>query len=364
MPKSKIGEPCADNKDCGNKNCVKNKCTRKSRKTTQKITSKNKKLGETCAKDEECGNKNCVKNKCTRKQRKVKEKAKVKSASVSKSKSKSKTKSPSKSRSLSNTRPKTAIIIPFRDNADKVRSKQLDQFIEYMNEYLKDVRYHIFVIEQSDDDRKFNRGKLLNIGFEIADVKGYDQFIFHDVDLLPSAELKHYYHDYSNKITHIAKVWDRYNNNPRYFGGVVSFPRDAFIRINGFPNNFWGWGGEDDELYLRTKQARINIDYPPRKNAGYFTDLENKNLSQKLTYLRDNKALKCLNKTELLKEHRMKPANNGLSTLHYKEIKRTKLAKKNTTIISVDVLPNHHWTDNVCAIDNTQYGVVLNGRKK
>jgi hypothetical protein len=60
----------------------------------------------------------------------------------------------------------------------------------------------------------------------------------------------------------------------------------------------------------------------------------------------------------------MKPSNNGLSTLHYKEIKRTKLAKKNATIVNVDVLPNHHWTDNVCAIDNTQYGVVLNGRKK
>lgn len=44
--------------------------------------------------------------------------------------------------------------------------------------------FHIFIIEQSADGRKFNRGKLLNAGFDIAR-NDYDVFIFHDVDLLP-----------------------------------------------------------------------------------------------------------------------------------------------------------------------------------
>lgn len=44
--------------------------------------------------------------------------------------------------------------------------------------------FHIFIIEQSTDGRKFNRGKLLNAGFDIAR-NDYDVFIFHDVDLLP-----------------------------------------------------------------------------------------------------------------------------------------------------------------------------------
>lgn len=44
--------------------------------------------------------------------------------------------------------------------------------------------FHIFVIEQSLDQRKFNRGKLLNAGFDMAR-NDYDVFIFHDVDLLP-----------------------------------------------------------------------------------------------------------------------------------------------------------------------------------
>ena len=37
----------------------------------------------------------------------------------------------------------------------------------------------------------------------------------------------------------------------RYFGGIVSFSASDMRRINGFPNTFWGWGGEDDEMQKR-----------------------------------------------------------------------------------------------------------------
>jgi hypothetical protein len=40
-----------------------------------------------------------------------------------------------------------------------------------------------------------------------------------------------------------------------YIGGITSFSESQFKQINGFPNNFWGWGGEDDELYKRTKEV-------------------------------------------------------------------------------------------------------------
>jgi hypothetical protein len=151
---------------------------------------------------------------------------------------------------------KIALIIPFRDlEESKARSKQLQQFEKYMEKYLSDQDYKIFVIEQTDDKRKFNRGQLLNIGFEIADSENYDHFIFHDVDLLPSEELKEYYiKTPSDRPVHIASVWERYGSNPNYFGGIVSFNREMFKQINGYPNNFWGWGGEDDELLKRTQK--------------------------------------------------------------------------------------------------------------
>ncbi len=136
-----------------------------------------------------------------------------------------------------------AIIVPFRDVSNQQRRKQLDEFLPKMNQFLSqsDKSFRIYIIEQSDDDRKFNRGKLLNIGFDLACKDGCSIFIFHDVDLLPSDDLLDSYTTLPvNNPIHIARMWDRYNKNPKYFGGVVSFSREMFERINGFPNNFWG----------------------------------------------------------------------------------------------------------------------------
>ena len=115
---------------------------------------------------------------------------------------------------------KIAIIIPFRDlEKDKKRTQELNTLVSYFANYFDDNNYKIFVVEQSNDSRKFNRGQLLNIGFKYAMKEGYENFIFHDVDLLPSEELKEYYVNMpTNEPVHIAAVWDRYNKNPYYFG--------------------------------------------------------------------------------------------------------------------------------------------------
>jgi hypothetical protein len=65
-----------------------------------------------------------------------------------------------------------AIIVPYRDiHASQKRAAHLAKFIPHMNAFLGKLvqqgrvsDYHIYIVEQSDDKRKFNRGKLLNIG--------------------------------------------------------------------------------------------------------------------------------------------------------------------------------------------------------
>jgi hypothetical protein len=64
----------------------------------------------------------------------------------------------------------------------------------------------------------------------------------------------------------------------RFAGASVSFSNTLFETINGYPNSFWGWGGEDDELLLRFKWVeqkklcpKVTFTVPPQ---GRLIDLE------------------------------------------------------------------------------------------
>lgn len=139
---------------------------------------------------------------------------------------------------------KVAIVVPFRDlQSEQQRSKQLSAFVPAMSKFMmqRKVPFKIFIIEQSDDGKKFNRGKLLNVGFDLACREGYTIFVLHDVDLLPSDDLLPYYVTLPSAPVHIARVWrDRYAVNLDYFGGIVTFSKEQFETVNGYPNNFWG----------------------------------------------------------------------------------------------------------------------------
>jgi N-terminal region of glycosyl transferase group 7/WW domain len=121
-----------------------------------------------------------------------------------------------------------AVIVPYRDlHPAQHRAAHLARFVPHMVKFLTKLKnlgsvsdFHVYVVEQSADGRKFNRGKLLNIGFDLARHKfssrKHDVFIFHDVDLLPQDDLGKWYAKFPANPIHIARVWDRYSNNPKY----------------------------------------------------------------------------------------------------------------------------------------------------
>jgi hypothetical protein len=216
---------------------------------------------------------------------------------------------------------RTAIIIPFRDNEGGKRSQQMEQLLEHFRGFMRGCDYKVFVATQTHDGRKFNRGKVLNVGFLEARRQGFDTFIFHDCDLLPMDPLREWYATKPQKRTaiHIAHCWKTRYNNDTYLGGIVSFNAEDFELIDGFPNTFWGWGGEDDELYKRVKRNNMHIKRPTC-SQNTIIDLEDKTLEQKMTYLKVHNE-KYMMKWETMQAHnalrarKNKPAWWGLRGL-------------------------------------------------
>ena len=127
-----------------------------------------------------------------------------------------------------------------------------------MKDYIKDIDYEIFIIEQADD-KPFNRGKLLNAGYKYALDKGCDYFVFHDVDMLP----EDVDYSYSDKPLHLATHLQEHDYETTffdYFGGVTMFTKEDFKTINGFSNEYWGWGFEDDDLLIRCIESNLELD--------------------------------------------------------------------------------------------------------
>ena len=133
-----------------------------------------------------------------------------------------------------------------------------------MKDYLKEIEYEIFIIEQSDD-KPFNRGKLLNVGYKYAVENGCDYFVFHDVDMLP----EDVDYSYSEKPLHLATHLQEHDYETTffdYFGGVTMFTKEDFKAINGFSNEYWGWGFEDDDLLVRCIECNLEIDFDISRN--------------------------------------------------------------------------------------------------
>lgn len=211
-----------------------------------------------------------------------------------------------------------AIIVPYRNDLKDVRKKQLDKFLEFMPSYLKKLKhkykFKIFVIEQDTKikngkfEERFNRGALLNIGFIEAKKQGFNYFIFHDVDLIPDNSLLKFYGAYPSDPIHIAKLNEKYQFE-RYFGGVNSFNKEDFEKINGYPNNYWGWGGEDDEVYDRVADNNLDVIVP---SNGSFTEMKhNKPTKNQELPFRQKMLLR-------LEHHNWK--ENGLNNIKYKVI--------------------------------------------
>ena len=61
-----------------------------------------------------------------------------------------------------------------------------------------------------------------------------------------------------------------------YFEGASAIRVEQFRKINGFSNVFWGWGGEDDDMFWRIQFHGLQITRLPA-NIGRYTMIKHKN---------------------------------------------------------------------------------------
>lgn len=159
------------------------------------------------------------------------------------------------------------LIVPYRN-----RKEHLEWFLPYIHRFMQRqlVDYRVIVVEQQGQ-ADFNRGALMNIGFQVAQsLQKVDCAIFHDVDLLPE-------HDYNfyrcgPMPRHMSVSVSSFGYKLPYrniFGGVEMFRSDQFKRVNGFSNLYFGWGGEDDDLFKRVYLNGLQIIRYPAEIATY-----------------------------------------------------------------------------------------------
>ncbi|KAI5630480.1 beta-1,4-galactosyltransferase 1 [Silurus asotus] len=155
---------------------------------------------------------------------------------------------------------KVAIIIPFRD-----RELHLKYWLYYMHPILQrqQLDYGVYVIEQTGADL-FNRAKLFNVGYaEALKEDNYDCFVFSDIDIIPIDD-RNIYKCY-DQPRHLSVAIDKFNFQlpyPQIFGGISALSKQQLLKINGFSNNYWGWGGEDDDIYKRLSFRGMSISRP------------------------------------------------------------------------------------------------------
>ena len=212
------------------------------------------------------------------------------------------------------------IIIPYRNRESHLKYF-LNNTFPLLKKHLKELK--VVIIEQTND-KLFNRGKLLNIGYKLYSSRGKYYFT-HDVDINPTEETikKYYTKEIENEIMGI------YTSQHNTLGGIIKYTSENFDKINGFPNTIWGWGSEDKALQNRVEYKKIKIkknilNNDPNKDKYFkiFNDINDRvtiNLSDTIQKYYNN----YLHLSNMEKERMM--SSDGLSSLRYKILKKDRL---------------------------------------
>jgi hypothetical protein len=222
-----------------------------------------------------------------------------------------------------------AVIIPLRD-----REAHLAVLIPRLIATLREqgIQHRIVVVEQAPG-KLWNKGAMINAGVRHA-ADHCDYYCLHDVDAIP---VQANYQCPSQPLRLVTKLIGSKQGTerpPRYFGGVITVLREQVYAANGFSNQYWAWGKEDDDFLFRLLFAGY-LCYSDK--LGTFEDLHNPAHQQvKLTGVAKPATLKRNRKRRsLLVRGLLDPADDGLNAVTTTIIKRDNSADYERLLVRV-----------------------------
>lgn len=154
---------------------------------------------------------------------------------------------------------KLGVCVPYRD-----RELHLNEFVPKVGKYLKNrgIDFQMYFCHQTDD-KLFNRGATKNIAAKHALEEGCDYIVWHDIDMIPEEGGGCDYSFPEKHPRHIATQISQMDYKLKYheyFGGAVLFSKEHVEATNGYSNNYWDWGMEDDDLFWRCHKEGLTND--------------------------------------------------------------------------------------------------------
>ena len=205
---------------------------------------------------------------------------------------------------------KTILIIPYRN-----RESHLEHFLANSFPKLKEVlpKLEVIVVEQTEG-KKFNRGATINIGYDYYKQDEYD-YITQDVDVNPIIQEAVDFYKQDVQSDYFLGIY----SDGQTLGGVVKCKGSTFRKVNGFPNDYWGWGHEDKEFQNRAEHFGCKIEkiikfHEYEKKAKYFKIFQDNHVREEsgkwfTAYHQFRRSNENIQKNSIM--------NNGLTTLKY-----------------------------------------------
>jgi len=160
----------------------------------------------------------------------------------------------------------------------------------------------------------------------------FDCFIFHDVDLLLENELGLY--KCSKRFPrHLSSSIDKYHYTVPWAGitgGVMAFTEPQYRQVNGFSNEYWGWGCEDDDMFIRIVNACLQLEQADKAYYTYAMIVH--------TYEKSYKGDSELNdyfRFKMAESANLRMDSDGINNLIY-ESSETE-SNENSTMIAADI---------------------------